>query len=256
MSRLPQKTPFRCPGCGFVQLEPPRLISTYCQSCGDYYEIGKEVIADPEPGQRAIYSERRPVHCHRCGSTHSVSPHAINTICPCCNSSIALEDLTFHLSASRPVDTRGKLTIGPDGSLSSSWIICGSAYIEGRIVGLMHSEGDVHLATKSICACQIIAPTIFIDKNAHASFTLPVETERLVVRGQLTGIVHCRGVVHVQRGGRLEAEVHARSVTVERGGSLLGSCHVDVSQPGETGKGRLGDLQRDSLWPTPLCPAF
>ncbi|MCK9588823.1 MAG: polymer-forming cytoskeletal protein [Terrimicrobiaceae bacterium] len=163
-------------------------------------------------------------------------------------------DRTILSATSRQVDTRGKLAIGPAGSLSSSWIVCGSADIQGRIVGTLRAEGEVHLATGRVCACRIIAPSVFIEKNARASFTLPVETGYLEVRGHLAGIVHCRGVVHVRRGGRLEAEVHARSVRVEKGGALLGSCHVDGAQPDESGKS-FPD-HREAVWPGHLCPAF
>ena len=252
MPRLPQKAQFRCPGCGFLQLEPPGLISTYCQSCGDYYEV--PACPKPAPVPFAATPDRRAVLCHRCGNSHHVSPYAVNTICPCCNSAIELGDMVILSATSRQVDTRGRLTIGPAGSLSSSWIICGSANIEGGIVGMLRSEGGVHLATNRVCACQITAPAIFIGKKARACFTLPLETGYLEVRGHLTGIVHCRGIVHVRCGGRLEAEVHARSVRVEKGGALLGTCHVDGAQPDEPGK-RLPPNHRDDLWPAHLCPA-
>ncbi|MFZ4778679.1 MAG: bactofilin family protein [Terrimicrobiaceae bacterium] len=255
MPRPPQKTPFRCPGCGFVQLEPPHLISTYCQSCGDYYEVGKSGRVQAQATEQPSPVEKRPVLCYRCGTAHQVSTYARTTICPCCSAAIELEDMTFLSAVSRPVDTRGKLTIGPEGSLSSSWIICGSAHIEGRILGLLRSESEVHLATSQVCACQITAPEVFIEKNARASFTLPVETEHLVVRGHLTGIVHCRGIVHVRRGGCLEADVHARAVTVEKGGTLLGTCHVTGTKPGESGNQSSTD-HHNGPWNGGLCPAY
>jgi len=254
MPHPPQKTPFRCPGCGYVQLEPPHLISTYCHSCGDYFEVGKLTRAKSPPAEQTLPVEKHPVLCHRCGTTHQVSTYARTTICPSCSTSIELGDMTLLTPVSRPVDIRGKLTIGPGGSLSSSWIICGSALIEGSIMGLLRSEGEVHLATSQICACQITAPEVIIDKNAHASFTLPVETEHLVVRGHLTGIVHCRGIVHVRRGGCLEADVHARAVTVEKGGTLLGTCHVDGTQPADHNKQNFSDHSNRPL-DGRLCPA-
>jgi cytoskeletal protein CcmA (bactofilin family) len=162
--------------------------------------------------------------------------------------------MTILSAASRKVDIRGRLTVGPAGSLSSSWIVCGSAEIEGNIVGVLTSEGGVHIATGRACACQITAPAVFIEKKARACFMLPLETGYLEVRGHLTGIVHCRGIVHVRRGGRLEAEVHARSVKVEKGGALLGTCHVDGTQPDEAGK-QIPPNNRDALWPAHLCPA-
>lgn len=250
MSRLPQKARFQCPGCGFIQLEPPRLISTYCRACGDYYEVRQRAVTKTLLPPLASQRDKRDVLCHRCGTTHHVAPHAINTICPCCNSAIELKDITILSATSRQVDTRGKLTIGTAGSLSSSWIICGSANIGGRIVGILRSEGEVHLSTSGLCACQITAPSVLIGKNARASFTLPLDTGHLEVRGHLTGIIHCRGIVHVRRGGRLEAEVHARSVKVDKGGALLGTCHVNGAQPEE-----IPSIHRDAIWSERLCPA-
>lgn len=254
MARLPQKAEFRCPGCGFCQLEPPQLISTYCRSCGGYYEVhpvspGKAIpaVSVPGPGELTVF-------CHRCGSDHRVSPYAQNTICPSCNASIELGNITVNSATSRQIDTRGKLLIGHSGSLSSSWIVCGSAQVHGRLAGVLRSEGEVRLSTSLACACQITAPSVIIERNARATFSLPVETGHLEVRGHLTGIVHCRGIVHVRRGGRLEAEVHARSVKVEKGGALLGTCHVDGAQPDEPGKNS-GSDQRRTFWPAPLCPA-
>ncbi|MCX6970908.1 MAG: polymer-forming cytoskeletal protein [Verrucomicrobia bacterium] len=255
MPRLPQKAKFQCPCCGFSQLEPPHLISTYCQSCGEYYEVracAPSKLPPLPPAPPA--SEKRAVLCHRCGNTHGVSPHAVNTLCPGCNAAIELGDITILTSASCRVDTRGKLTIGASGSLSSSWMVCGSADIQGRIVGVLRSEGEVHLSTSRICACQITAPSVFIEKNARASFTLPLETGHLEVRGHLTGIVHCRGIVHVRRGGRLEAEVHARSVRVEKGGALLGTCHVDCTQPDEPAKAA-ASIRDETLWSGQMAAA-
>ena len=174
-------------------------------------------------------------------------------MCPCCNSAIELGDMVILSATSRQVDTRGRLIIGPAGSLSSSWIVCGSAVIEGRVVGLLRSEGEVHLATNGICACRITAPSLIIEKKARVCFTLPVEIGHLEVRGHLAGIVHCRGIVHVRRGGRLEAEVHSRSVRVEKGGALLGTCHVNETQPDDSGKPLSSN--RDVLWSEHLCPA-
>ncbi len=247
MPRLPQKAKFQCPCCGFFQMEPPHLISTYCQSCGEFYEVRRGAPALLPPAPAATATEKRTVLCHRCGSTHRVSPHAVNTLCPCCSSAIELGDVTILSSTSCRVDTRGKLTVGFSGSLSSSWMVCGSADIQGRIVGVLRSEGEVHLSTSRICACQITASSVVVEKNARASFTLPLETGHLEVRGHLTGIVHCRGIVHVRCGGRLEAEVHARSVRVEKGGALLGTCHVDGAQPGEPEKP--GSNHHGNSWP-------
>ena len=251
MSGLPQKARFRCPGCGFFQLEPPGLISTFCQSCGEHYGVR---IAPTAPTAPTISLSNRAVLCYRCGKSHPVSPHAANTICPGCNSAIELGDMTVLTPTSRQVDIRGRLVIGPAGSLSSSWIVCGAADIEGRIAGVLRSEGEVCLGARGVCACRMTAPAVVIDKKARMSLTLPLETGHLEVRGHLKGTVHCRGIVHVRRGGRLEAEVYARAVKVDKGGALFGTCHVDGTQPAEPGK-QIPSYRLDTLWPEHLCPA-
>ena len=163
-------------------------------------------------------------------------------------------DMTILSPTSRQVEIRGRLIIGPRGSLSSSWIVCGAADIGGRIDGVLRSEGEVSLGAGGVCACRITAPAVVIDKKARMILTLTLETGHLEVRGHLKGTVHCRGIVHVRRGGRLEAEVYARAVKVEKGGALLGTCHVDGTQPAEPCK-QVPTCREDTLWPEQLCPA-
>ncbi len=231
MPRLPQKARFLCPSCGASQLEPPHLISTFCRSCGDYFEVGLKAgcpVLAPPP---FVETKVRNVHCHRCQSDHRVSAHAENTICPRCNAAISLRDVLISSPTSRPVDTRGHLIIAPSGSLSSSWIVCGSAEIRGPLLGTIRSEGTVSFFNTGFFPCQLEAPAVLIGKSARLALTVALRTGRLEVKGHFSGLVHCRGDVHVRKGGRLEAEVHARSVRVEKGGALLGTCHVDVRQP-------------------------
>lgn len=236
MRKPPHKASFRCPSCGFVQLEPPHLISTYCRACGDYYEVSRGGAHHRKLKPSAIPLDkqaeyRKKVFCHRCGATHPVSSHARSTICPGCNTAIELKDVLFNSHASVPVDTRGNLFIGPQGSLTNSWIICGSARIEGQVTGVLRSEGEVHIATTRRCVCQITAPVVFIEKHAAAAFIQPIDTDHLIVRGHLTAVVNCRGTVHVLRGGRLDAEIRARGIVVDKGGTLLGDCLINERQP-------------------------
>jgi cytoskeletal protein CcmA (bactofilin family) len=129
-------------------------------------------------------------------------------------------------------------------------MICGSAQIQGRIIGRLVAEGEVRIGTSQTCACHIVAPVIVIEKRASPVFLYPLQTEHLVVFGCLTGIVDCRGIVHVQRGGRLEAAVHARSVTVDKGGMLVGDCRVADARSEEA-------FQAPTRlpWPGNLCTA-
>jgi len=232
MARIPRKALARCPDCDFEQLEPPDLISTYCRGCGSCYETGRAAryLAGLEPAVQAIPADpnlsAKPVFCHRCGTTHRVSLAARNTICPGCSACMDLEDIRILSPASQPVDTRGKLYVGPEGTLNNSWIVCGSARIDGTVSGVLRSEGEVVLATVKPCPCQIMAPSLVIGKHAAIRLTSPLETDALVVRGRFFGSVNCRGTVLVARGGHLEADICARSIVVEKGGFFKGGCQV------------------------------
>lgn len=241
MAKPPRKTLSRCPGCGFEQPEPAHLIATCCQACGSFYN-GPAAAAN---GQRecavptvptAPDLPKCPVFCHRCGTTHAVSPAARNTICPGCASCIDLLNISVLSPTSLPVDTRGSLFVGLDASLSNSWIVCGSARIEGTVRGIVRSEGEVVVATGQACPIQILAPSIVIERNADIRLTGPLETKKLIVRGRFTGSVNCSGTIHVSRTGRLEADICARSLVVEKGGHFRGACQVVSRREEDSGQ--------------------
>ena len=240
MAKIPRKALSRCPDCGFEQLEPPELVSTYCRACGSCYEtaLGAHFRSGLEPAIHAVPADpdlpRKGVFCHRCGTSHQVSTGARNTICPGCSACIDLADIGILSPSSQPVDTRGKLYIGPDGSLSNSWIVCGSARIDGNVGGVLRSEGEVVIATVKPCQCQIMAPSLVIGKHSAIRLTSPLETGSLVVRGRFYGAVNCRGTVYVARGGHLEADISARSIVVEKGGFFVGGCQVVARKEGFT----------------------
>lgn len=234
MPETPRKTPFQCPHCGFVQHEPPHLISTYCRSCGEHYEVTAAAPAAPKPRaglveisvKRILSRPPRAVHCHHCGHDQEVSGYAKSTICPGCNASIELTDLSFSSSVSRPVDTRGKLTICSGGSLNSTLAICGEAVIEGKLNGALLCEGTVHLACQEKIAHSITTRSLVIAKEARVDLLQPVKTTDLVVHGQARGNFHCSGRVTISKRGVLEGRLTARSVVVERGGSLLAESAI------------------------------
>ena len=232
MAKHPRLALARCPDCGFEQLEPSALISTYCRACGCCYEtglgqrysLGQEVAIPAIPADPVL--PEKLVCCHRCGTSHAVNLAARNTICPGCSACIDLPDISILSPSSQSVDTRGKLFVGPDATLSNSWIVCGSARIEGTVSGVLRSEGEVVLATVKSCACQIMAPRLIIAKQSAIKLSGPLETETLIVKGHFFGNVNCKGTVHVLRGGHLEADICARSIVVEKGGFFKGGCQV------------------------------
>lgn len=227
------KRPFHCPQCGFVQLEPPHLVSTQCRSCGSFYEVPRPgakpntarlgVIALPDPGKDAT----RDVFCHRCGATHRVSKTAKSTLCTACNAAISLEDVEVDSPVSRAIDTRGNLFVAARGHLSSSWVICRSARVEGRVSGMLRAESELVLASQSALACTISAVRVVVERSHHGEVYPTIETDELVVRGKLEAHVNCRGTIAILRGGRLIGDVSAKALTVDKGGLFSGACRIE-----------------------------
>ena len=224
----PRKAPYTCPECGFVQQESTHLISTYCRSCGSYYEVraagrDKRPAAPPRPATPRVL---RTVQCHRCGETHEVSSHAQSTICPGCNTSIQFEDVVVSSNVSRPIDTRGKLIIEATGHLANNLTVCGDATIFGKVSGALHCEGTARLHTVGKLNCRITARTLIIEKGARVQFVHPVETGTLEVLGEASGRFEVDGKVRIGKGGVLEGKFHARAIIVD-GGSLLAESSVE-----------------------------
>jgi cytoskeletal protein CcmA (bactofilin family)/ribosomal protein L37AE/L43A len=236
MSDTLRKAPFRCPLCGFVQLESASLFSTYCRSCGNHYTVAPEgkTPAQAKSGslvtravKKIVSRPPREVKCHHCGTVHEVSGHARTTICPGCTASIELVDVRFDSIASRAIDTRGKLHIGPEGHLNNESIICGEALIEGKLSGRIQCERTLHLACIARIQCRILADEVVVEKSAKVVVTVPIETRSLVVLGSLQASVVCSGKVLVARGGVIDGEVRARAIVVDPGGTFTGRSLID-----------------------------
>ena len=237
MPPTPPKTPFRCPECGFVQLESPSLVSTNCRSCGAHYEVtaSEQVRSGGETSLPSFAGKKtgqgKPVHCLKCGRTHEVSQKAQSTICPGCYAPIELIDVSINESISRAVDTRGHLKLGPKGIIGNDWIVCGSARIEGVFNGHLRCEGEARLAMQKPCPGRISAGSILIERKAQIDSAHPLEADQFAIEGKLRSAVNSRGIVRVLKGGWLEGTVTAPSMVVEKGGVFLGDCRIQSSAP-------------------------
>ena len=232
MPTTPPKTPYRCPVCGFVQLESPSLVSTNCRSCGAHYEVtaqdkiraGGETALPTFAGKKS--ADGRTVHCLKCGRSHDVSRKAQSTICPGCYAPIELIDVAVNESISRAVDTRGHLKLGPKGIIGNEWIVCGTARIEGVFSGHLRCEGEARLAMQKPCAGRISAGSVLVERKSRIECPHPIEAGSFAIEGVLRGKVVARGIVRVLKGGVLEGEVEAPSLVVEKGGTHTGPCRI------------------------------
>lgn len=236
MPTPPPKSPFRCPVCGFVQLEPPHLISTNCRSCGAHYLATAEGVRSTGVTELPIFAGKKtepgkPVHCLKCGRTHQVSQKAQSTICPGCYAPIELIEVNITAHSSRAVDTRGLLKIGAKGSLSNPWIICGSARIEGTFNGHLRCEGEVRLNMQKPCTGRITAGSILVEKKASIECAQPLEADHITIQGHMRAPIQCNGILQILSGGILEGPVESRAMVVEKGGIHIGECRIQPPKP-------------------------
>lgn len=221
-----------CPYCGHTQAEPSRFISTFCRACGQYYAVRniKSLPLIPiQSGRRTILD--RKLICHRCGQHQRISAYAKTTLCIQCSTAIRLTDVSITSSTSQEVDTRGRLTIFPKGSLEGGLSICGSAVIRGKFSGILFCEQTARLFGKGRYRAQLVAKCVQIEREADLFFHFPICTEKLIVYGHLTSAILCRGPIHVQKRGVLEGPSWARAIDVAKSGHYTGNLHIRQDEP-------------------------
>ncbi len=137
-------------------------------------------------------------------------------------------DLSFSTNVSRPVDTRGTLTVTEKGYLTNAQIICHEAFIEGRVSGTLFSETAIHLFSSGRINCHLQAQTLIIEKRAHVELAAPVKIAEVIVHGHAIGHFEC-AKLRVSRGAVLEGRVTTRAMVVDPGGSLLAETSIQAT---------------------------
>jgi cytoskeletal protein CcmA (bactofilin family)/Zn finger protein HypA/HybF involved in hydrogenase expression len=278
----PAKQAVACPKCGAEQQESPGAISTFCRTCGHHFEVrgasassasatgawqkawqsfkawGLHVAEpwilryEPEIEKVRLFIERyrppefRHVRCHECGRIHEVPRLAASTSCPNCNAHIALEDVLIDKRMTRSVRTRGALVIKKFGYLNNQVTICGAADIGGGMAGKLFCDGETKIRTSGRLNCEIGSRRIRIERGADVIVAHPVRVHDMVVQGKLTARVFCNGRLRILKRGFLKGEVHARSITVDKGGLL--QAELNIGHFDEENPNLLGTLQERTCY--------
>lgn len=188
---------------------------------------------------RALIRRWRPpqfrrVRCHECARIHEAPYAAASTACPNCNAHIDLSDYLVDKRVSRVIRTRGALVIKKFGYLNNQLTICGDADIGGGAAGKLFCDGETRIRTTGRLNCEIGSRRVRVEKGADVVVAHPIRVHDLVVRGKLTARVYCNGTLRILKRGFLKGEVHARSITVDKGGLLhaeLNIGHFDEADP-------------------------
>ncbi len=252
-----KKVPTTCPHCGFVQLEPAGLISTYCRSCGDHYTVRRDPVvsesATPSIATRLRTKwsgpRQRHVTCTACESTHRVSAACGSTLCPTCGTTIDLGDVAIAGHSTRSLDTRGTVHIARNAYLNASSTVCENAFVEGRIAGRVRCSGTLRLRGSGLCRAQIRTRRLLIDRGTQLRFTHSLFAEEILIRGTVEADVQCAGTIRIGRHGSLEGNVQARAMTVDKGGAYLGSVQVTGSWTEPEEREKPGSFPRLEVMP-------
>jgi len=147
---------------------------------------------------------------------------------------------------SRSVRTRGALVIKKFGYLNNQVTICGSADLGGGIAGKLFCDGETKIRTSGRLNCEIGSRRIRIERGADVIVSHPIRVHDMVVQGKLTARVFCNGRLRILKRGSLKGEVHARSITVDKGGLL--QADLNIGQFDEDNPDLLGTLQERTCY--------
>ncbi len=244
------KVAVECPHCGFKQLESSFAKSTFCRKCSEHYDIGKPLPKAKKPkapGEGAaapslftrlgnLLSGRREweLTCFHCGGRQVVSNSAKSSSCSHCGVYMDLTDFKIKDVLNRSLETQGKLHVTAKGDVTAAKVACREAFVEGKVRGHLLCTGEARLKFKGKLAGAIETRWLVIEKRSEIEALRPIKARSVRVRGKLSGRLQVEGNVIVEKKGWLEGVIVARSVTVEKGGVLLGELVIgkqELSQP-------------------------
>ncbi len=236
-----EKVSADCPHCGFSQLESAFAKSTFCRKCGQHYSIekllAKEVASLKGPSLFAKLSKMvtgekiRDICCFSCGQRQQVSSSAQSSLCPQCSSYIDLSDFKITGPFGRSIQTQGEVVLSPKADVTSAKISCGAAVIEGRLRGLLVCTGEARIKLQGKFLGEIDAHRLVIDKKANVEFVRPVKAQAVEILGKTAAHIHCGGCVTIGDGGALEGVIHAKSISIEKGGIFSGELVIGQAEP-------------------------
>ncbi len=166
------------------------------------------------------------VECFDCQAKQEVSGTASSTICPACSAHIDLQDYKVTTSFSRTIRTQGEVHLTPKGDLSSSSVICRSALIEGKLRGNLQCSGLATINFNGKIPGRLTARQVIIERRADVQFFRRLNVGTIEIRGRMSGEIIAESEVTIRRGGSLDGDVTARSISVEKGGMFSGQLII------------------------------
>ncbi len=242
--KQPEKISADCPHCGFSQLESAYAKSTFCRKCGEHFSIEKLLLKEAtslkgpslfDKFSKLISREKiRDVCCFGCGAKQQVSSEVQSTSCPQCGSYIDLREFKIAGPFGRSIQTQGEVIITSKGDVASSRIACGSAFVEGKLKGTLFCTGIARFRLQGKFVGSIDAEKLVVEKKSDIEFMRPIKVRSAEINGKMSAVILCEGCLTINKGGSLEGTVHAKSITIEKGGIFSGELFIgepDAAHP-------------------------
>ncbi len=239
-----------CPHCHAKQQESAFAKSTFCRKCGKHIDLRKvaerpDIPFAPKENTgffqkftRLIQREKfREIHCFACDAKQTVSSFAESGSCVQCGTYMDLRDFKITGNFSRAVQTHGTVAVGKSGDVTSSKILCGSAFILGKVHGNLQCTGETRVKTTGRLTGAIESQTLVVEKRSDVEFVRPLRVSSLEIHGKVSARVYA-DTVSITKTGELEGSVHAKSIKIEKGGIFHGDLFI--------GK---GELEQSELLP-------
>lgn len=210
--------------------------STICRTCGEYFDISKGGGAQ-ETGKsgeslfhrigKYVAGEKTvTIQCYACNARQTVSNMAKSSLCPNCSNYIDLRDHKINTVFSRSIETQGVVTIAPKGDVSSAKIVCREAFIYGKLRGQFTCTGKALVKQKGKILGGLNIGCLVVDKRSDVEFSRPVKVDSAEIRGKAYALITATGEVRITNTGDLEGSIHAKSLTVEKGGKFSGELFI------------------------------
>ncbi len=242
--KQPEKISADCPHCGFSQLESAYAKSTFCRKCGEHFSIEKLLLKEAtslkgpslfDKFSKLISREKiRDVCCFGCGAKQQVSSEVQSTSCPQCGSYIDLREFKIAGPFGRSIQTQGEVIITSKGDVASSRIACGSAFVEGKLKGTLFCTGIARFRVQGKFVGAIDAEKLVVEKKSDIEFMRPIKVRSAEINGKMSAVILCEGCLTINKGGSLQGTVHAKSITIEKGGIFSGELFIgepDAAHP-------------------------
>lgn len=229
------KVEIECPQCNSRQMESPYAQNTICRHCTAHIDLSKpekSEKADKGPSwlsrlTQGIHKEHDvQVKCFKCGAKQTVTSSAKSTFCPKCTRYIDLRDHKIAGAFSRNIETQGMIHITPKGDLGSSKASCRDALVQGRLRGNLVCSGEALFKMKGRVNGAIDADSLIVEKKSDLEFVRPITVRAAEIRGKTSARITASGVVTITKSGWLEGIVHAKGITVEKGGVFSGELYI------------------------------